>query len=676
MATLEIASRNADGTTYFAPESMVNWTYGSIVEMVTGAWNGVSYNMDYISIQMSGVSGFPQLYFRLYGNFNFVYQATSGGDGWYVDAGSLINQIEIIDQYGFVYNRLSGISFAFNSDKTTIGIDGINVFANSFRPGETPIYSSLMNGNDYITGNSGTEVLYGYGGNDSIYGYGGVDGLHGGFGNDALFGGDSGDDLWGDEGNDTIYGYTTGDYINGGADFDTWALTGSYSTGIGLPGSFDYRGVSFYNIEAIRVTWGAIILNSNQVGGASTVQTIIAGSADRDVLRVDMAAGSNVMNLSTVNFIDWNNYSGNFDWITLNGSSGADTIDGSSKDDVIYAFDGANVVRGGAGSDKISGGNDADTLRGGDWGDTLIGWGGNDTLIGDDDYSQYPAAVGGEDWIYGGDGDDVMSGLRSFNVIDGGNGIDTVDYGFIMQDPAEATQYRVFGTINLSVVTDPSDPNGAFNAYYDLDMIEVFIPVARDKLVGIENVNGSDYSETIIGNDLANRLFGYGSNDTITGGGGGDVLNGGLGNDRLDGEAANDNLAGGNGKDRLSGGAGNDILNGGASNDTLTGGTGSDRFVFDTALAGNLDRITDYSVVDDRITLDNRVFTGLAAGGLVASAFKNLSLGAADSSDRILWNASTGDLFFDVDGVGGTAAVKFANVLSGTALTAGEFLVI
>ena len=114
MAQLQIASRSPDGTTYFSPEAMGNWTFGSIVEMVEGSWNGSGFNPDYISIQMSAVAGFPQLFFRLYGNFSFVTDNTSGGTGPYVAAGSIINTIEVIDASGFVYDRLSGISFAFN----------------------------------------------------------------------------------------------------------------------------------------------------------------------------------------------------------------------------------------------------------------------------------------------------------------------------------------------------------------------------------------------------------------------------------------------------------------------------------------------------------------------------------------------------------------------------------
>ena len=677
MATLQIASRNPDGSTYFSPEAMGNWTYAYIVEMVEGSWNGSGYNPDYISIQMSAVSGFPQLFFRLYGNFTFVTgNVSSGGTAPFVAAGSIINTIEVIDSTGFVYERLSGISFAFNSAKTTVGFEPLNVFANSFRPGETPDYSQLMAGSDSITGNSGTEILNGYNGDDTLLGYGGIDVLYGGFGNDVLNGGDAADDLYGGGGNDTIIGHTSSDYIDGGTDFDTWALTGTYSTGFGLPGTHDFTAVSFFGIEAIRITWGEIILNSNQVGGLSTVQTVYAGSTDRDVLRVAMAPGSNVMNLSTVNFVGWNNDFGNFDILTLTGTSGADTIDGSAKTDVIYGYDGANVLRGGAGSDKLIGGANADLLRGGDWDDSLYGWDGNDTLIGDDDFAQFPANRAGGDFLYGGNGDDVLAGLRSFNIIDGGAGIDTVDYGFIMQDPADATQYQIRGVIDLSRVVDPNDPNSPFSAYYDLDLIEVFIPALRDILVGIENVNGSDYAEAIIGNDAANRLYGWGSNDTISGGAGFDILDGGLGNDRISGDNDNDVLRGGAGKDRLFGGLGNDTIDGGAGADVLTGNAGSDRFVFSVAPLSSVDRVTDYAVKFDEIALSAKLFVGLSKGALTAVQFKNLSLGAQDTSDRILWNAATGDLFFDADGLGGVDMVRFAVITSSTALNAGEFFIL
>ncbi|MEI5682645.1 calcium-binding protein, partial [Mesorhizobium sp. CCNWLW179-1] len=85
--------------------------------------------------------------------------------------------------------------------------------------------------------------------------------------------------------------------------------------------------------------------------------------------------------------------------------------------------------------------------------------------------------------------------------------------------------------------------------------------------------------------------------------------------------------------------------------------------------------ITDYNLADDMIQLENAVFTGLANGWLSAGAF-HTGAAAHDASDRIIYNKSTGDLLFDRDGLGGAAAIKFATLSPGLAMTAGEFFVV
>ena len=99
--------------------------------------------------------------------------------------------------------------------------------------------------------------------------------------------------------------------------------------------------------------------------------------------------------------------------------------------------------------------------------------------------------------------------------------------------------------------------------------------------------------------------------------------------------------------------------------------------MFNTAPSGstNFDRITDFSAVDDRILLENAVFTRLAAGGLAASLFV-LGTQAQDANDRIIYQRATGTLWYDRDGTGAAAKVAFADLADGTALTAADFLVI
>jgi serralysin len=168
--------------------------------------------------------------------------------------------------------------------------------------------------------------------------------------------------------------------------------------------------------------------------------------------------------------------------------------------------------------------------------------------------------------------------------------------------------------------------------------------------VVIENATGGNGADTIAGNGAANRLTGLSGSDT---------LQGGAGDDRLFGNGGNDRLAGGTG------------------NDSLTGGNGRDSFIFRSALqTTGSDVITDFRAVDDTIRLDNAVFTGLSSGTLSGAAFvRNTSGNATDRSDRIIYEADTGKLWFDRDGNGSAARVHFATLDKNLALTQADFLV-
>ncbi|TKB59354.1 MAG: calcium-binding protein, partial [Nitrospira sp.] len=106
-----------------------------------------------------------------------------------------------------------------------------------------------------------------------------------------------------------------------------------------------------------------------------------------------------------------------------------------------------------------------------------------------------------------------------------------------------------------------------------------------DTLVSIENLTGTNFTDTLIGDDADNLLSGQGGDDILNGDEGNDRLHGEAGDDRLYGEIGddflnggdgNDHLHGGHGNDTLDGGGGNDYLEGREGNDTLNGGTGDD----------------------------------------------------------------------------------------------------
>ncbi|UZK66482.1 Calx-beta domain-containing protein [Sphingomonas sp. M1-B02] len=123
----------------------------------------------------------------------------------------------------------------------------------------------------------------------------------------------------------------------------------------------------------------------------------------------------------------------------------------------------------------------------------------------------------------------------------------------------------------------------------------------------------------------------------------------------------------------IAGTAGADTINGGGGSDVLLGGAGNDRFDFTTALgAGNVDGIADFAA-GDRIRLASDIFSvgrSLAAGAFVPGT------AALDADDRIVYDGTSGRIFYDADGSGAGAAMLFALVAPGSALNAATFEVI
>lgn len=199
-----------------------------------------------------------------------------------------------------------------------------------------------------------------------------------------------------------------------------------------------------------------------------------------------------------------------------------------------------------------------------------------------------------------------------------------------------------------------------------------FVDSRSDRVV--ENYGGgidTVYSTVtyLLGNSLENLyLFG----DDKIGGWGND------GNNILVGNRASNTLVGGAGDDTIDGGAGNDRIHGGIGNDTLTGGTGSDLFVFDTRLDSvtNVDKITDFTVGEDKIGLDvgSPFIKFRTQAELLDSQFTDDSPEARKAV--IIYDSETGHLSYDTDGIGTNVAVHFATLDTGLNLSADDFVLI
>lgn len=280
--------------------------------------------------------------------------------------------------------------------------------------------------------------------------------------------------------------------------------------------------------------------------------------------------------------------------------------------------------------------------------------------------------------------DDVITGTTGNNVLDGGAGTDTVSFA----------SYSTAVTVSLAVTTAQATGGGG-----------------TDTILNFENIKGGSANDTLTGSSGDNVLDGGNGSDTLAGGLGNDtyIVNvstdvvteaAGAGTDTIVssltytlnettqinvenltlGGTLGLNATGHSGANVITGNAGSNVLNGMLGNDTLTGGAGSDYFVFNTTLgSSNVDTITDFSVADDTMRLENTgtgLFNALTTTGTLASAAYWTGSAAHDADDRIIYDSATGDVWYDADGTGATAAVKFAVLSTGLAITNTDFAVI
>ena len=453
--------------------------------------------------------------------------------------------------------------------------------------------------------------------------------INGTNGNDSLNGTNGDDTINGLAGNDSLFGLAGNDILDGGAGADR------------MEGG---DGSDTYIVDNIG---DQIIEDSNSSNPSAPYFTDTVKSS------ITWTLGDGLENLTLT---------GNAN-INGTGNASSNSLIGNDANNTLIGGAGNDFLAGGGGSDILNGGADNDTYVIRDTNDTIIeaANGGRDIVNSSISYTLGAnledlelvgtAAINGtgnafnnllqgnsaDNTLNGGDGDDNLVGGGGKDILIGGNGNDTYTLHWDMYNVIKGTETIVEGV------------NGGTDLVFSRDSWTLSANVENLYLYGMS----SGVSMYGTGNELGNEIRGDYSNDT------------------LKGKAGNDTLIGN---------PGNDTLVGGGGTDTLTGGIGADKFYFH-GKSSAVDRITDFSVADDTIGIATRsgsmfANTGLTVGAAITADQFRIGASAGDAGDRFIYNSTTGGLFFDKDGIGGTAQVQFATLSTGLAMTNADIVVV
>jgi len=563
--------------------------------------------------------------------------------------------------------------------------------------GSAAINGTGNSSNNILTGNTAANNLSGAGGNDTILGDAGNDTLDGGAGNDSLTGG-TGDDTY-------IVDSSTDIVVEGG------------SAGTDLVQSSATTYTLSNNVENLTLTGSAAINGTGNTGnniltGNSAANSISGGGGNDTIIggggndTLEGAAGND--SLTGGDGVDTASYSGATAAVTVNlGTAAAQNTVGAGTDTLatIESLIGSaynDTLTGDANANSLSGGAGNDNLTGGVGNDTLDGGAGNDVLTGGDgtDAASYASATAGVtvdltltaaqntvgsgtdtlatiENVIGSKFNDLLTGTATVNQLEGGTGADTLVGGAgadLLYGGDGDDRFVIAAAADLATGEILNGGGGADELRFTsttASTLALTSGVAVEKVViGTGTTASADSSGVVALNvnaaSAANGLS----------------MLGNAGANTLTGSGYNDSIDGGSGNDSLTGGAGNDTVYGGLGNDTLVGGAGSDVFVFNTTpnASTNKDTISDFVSANDDIWLSKTAMAGLGSstGQLSSAAFWSGAgvTASHDGDDRIIYNLSTGALYYDADGNGSTAAVQIAQLTANTALSYQDIFIV
>lgn len=274
-------------------------------------------------------------------------------------------------------------------------------------------------GDDTLTASTTAATLQGGPGNDTLIGGAGDDTLSGGAGNDTLRGKAGNDVLNGDDGDDVFDEETAsngGDVFNGGNGIDTVdysartvALVVTMDGAAANDGESNEKDNVKADVENLKggsgddnITGNA---SHNKIWGGDGNDTLAGGAGDDVFVQTGTTAADGDDHISGGTGVDTVDYS--LRTVAVTATLDGTTASGISGEADILATDVENLW-GGSGDDVLTGNASANEL---------VGGAGDDQLV----------ALDGDDVLEGGAGDDDLDCGNGFDITSGSVGTDTKD---------------------------------------------------------------------------------------------------------------------------------------------------------------------------------------------------------------------------------------------------------
>ncbi len=417
-----------------------------------------------------------------------------------------------------------------------------------------------------------------------------------------------------------------------------------------------------------------------------------------------------------------------FGLVSAGEFSASDGMSGNTAANEIVGTTGNDEITGGGGNDSLYGRNGDDLLYADDPDIArsvgLFGGEGDDVMI--SGRAEYWAADGGADndqyvidytqlqdvaddlgrspelQVYDESGADDRIVILSDRAIDI---VNDVTYGFADDGTLTVTtaNKKLFGSDDefSFTITDQTSAHGRIE--------NIWFATASDDLSSFNLYAGQDIASLTESHLEETAITGSERGDVLTGTDASQILNGGVGGDSMVGLGGDDTFIFENSKDRaeeavgegfdtiiatsevtlgsseiervnlegtgnhrvngnqfateINGNAGSNILIGGGGGDVITGGDGTDYFAFLVNDAEGATQITDFGG-NDQVALDDRFFN-LGDSSINVRQVSQVQIENALRTETAIYNASSGEMFIDVDGRRGPEEAQLIAVIEG-----------